>query len=455
MNPDADYRAQKKAYAQRLQHGTVEDGRLSPDQYPPSLGYSTGSDTEEDSPSAGDYVENDSYDQDTLLYYGNEDNQPSPEELKIPENRERLEWHSMLANVLMGDVVRQEKKRMIGATEQHGDNTLQAEVWVGVRARCCDRTIPAQRRMIEDQRSRVLSLIEGIIDFEIKGEAEVGKSPRDQVEDMVKEIEKVERLYPTRQALQAAQPRAASEAFNVSCDAVISWHNITALINTELGILQAWVGNEELDFSKPRERLSGEGNLTDESSFIDRILKEDGLKSLQGKSSLLIGVDRVINKAKKTLIENANTFAKKHLPPYIEELLTLINFPSRLVQEFIRIRLSYTKNTKDLATQGVMMAEQMISQFQILLNLAVKIKEAYMIVSQPEPGWDLPPCIDENFDSVVLDALRFYFKMLNWKLSANKNTFKEAEILEQEWGFSMELGRHFEGGDVEVAEQFR
>ncbi|KAK5001798.1 Suppressor of Sensor Kinase (SLN1), partial [Cryomyces antarcticus] len=100
------------------------------------------------------------------------------------------------------------------------------------------------------------------------------------------------------------------------------------------------------------------------------------------------------------------------------------------------------------------MAEQMIAQFQILLNLAVKIKEGYTVISQPEPGWDLPPCIDENFDLVVVDALKFYFKMLNWKLSANKNTFKEAEILEQEWGFSNELGRHLEGGDVEVAEQF-
>ena len=119
------------------------------------------------------------------------------------------------------------------------------------------------------------------------------------------------------------------------------------------------------------------------------------------------------------------------------------------------MRLSYAKKIKDPAQQGIMMAEQMISQFQILLNLATRIKEAYTIVSQPEPGWEPPPCIEENFDMVVLDALKFYFKMLNWKLSANKNTFKEAEILEQEWEFSNKLGRRLEGGDVEVAEQFR
>ena len=41
-----------------------------------------------------------------------------------------------------------------------------------------------------------------------------------------------------------------------------------------------------------------------------------------------------------------------------------------------------------------------------------------------------------------------------WKLGGNKNARKEAEVLEQEWKFSNEIGRHLVGGDVEVAEQF-
>ncbi|THX63869.1 hypothetical protein D6D05_10409 [Aureobasidium pullulans] len=40
---------------------------------------------------------------------------------------------------------------------------------------------------------------------------------------------------------------------------------------------------------------------------------------------------------------------------------------------------------------------------------------------------DLPPCIDENFDRIVIDL---------------------------EWTFCNELGRHLEGGDVKVVEQF-
>lgn len=459
VNPEADYRAQKKAYVQRLQQDAPNGGFLQSD-YPPSLGYSTGSETDDESSNTTEYVD-DPYDNpEAMMLYSNDDNIPSAEELQIPANRERLEWHSMLSNVLTGDVVRQEKKRLNGATDQASDKSLKGEVWLGIRARVCGRAIPAQRRMIEDQRSKIPAILEEIITFEIKGEAEAGKGPREQVEDVVRKIERVENVYPARSELELAHPRAGSVPYQDACEALISWHNTTALINTELAILQSWVGNDELDFQKPRERHSADTRLSDDASFIDRILKEDGLKSLRfnehdGENrGLLGGVQRVIEKAKSTLIENASAFASKHLPPYIEELLTLINFPSRLVQEIIRVRLSYAKKMKESAQQGMMLAEQLITQFRILLNLAMKTKDAYMLISQPEPGWDLPPCIDENLDAVVLDALKFYFKMLNWKLTANKNTFREAEVLEQEWEFSSELGKHFEGGDVEVAEQF-
>ncbi|KAI9801034.1 MAG: hypothetical protein M1825_003569 [Sarcosagium campestre] len=451
-DPNAQYRAQEKAYMQRLRQEPGE--YFANESFTPSVGYSTGSENEDESPSSDIHFDNDPYDQEVMLYYGNEDMQPSEEELKIPENRERLEWHSMLASVLTGDVVKQEKKRLKGTWDQKGDNSLKAEIWIGVRAKVCGRPVAAQRRLIEQGRASLDPIIESIISFEIKGETEAGKPPVQQVQAVVKKIEQCESLYPTRTALEAAKPRTASEAYRTSCDAVLAWHSTTEHINTELAILQKWVGNEELDFGKAKARLPGSSDLTDDSSFLDRILKEDGLKSLQGDHSMLLRVNEVIRKAKKALIEHASAFATRHLPPYIEELLTLLNFPSRLIEEVIRMRLSYAKKMKEFSQQNTMMADQLISQFQILLRLAVQIKQEYIELSLPEPGWELPPCIDDNFDYVVVDALKFYFKMLNWKLSGNKNTFKEAEILESEWEFSNDIGRYLDGGDVEVAEQF-
>ena len=452
-NPDAQYRAQEQAYIQQLRADRKEYFGSEP--YTPSLVYSTDSEADENSPSSEAHFENDAYDQESQLFYNVEDILPSAEELlQQPEKRERFEWHSMLASVLKGDVVKQEKQRLIGTTERKDDKAMNNEIWIGVRARVCGRNIAAQKRLIEEGRTGVGTDIEAIIAFEIKGETEAGKCAKDQVYDVVQSIERCENLYPTQKEFKEVNNRAASKEYSASCDAVIAWHNTTELINTELAILQSWVGNEELDFARTRARSPSGTGLNDESSFLDRILKEDGLKSLQGKTSMLLGVEQVISKAKITLMENAEAFLNRHLPPYMEELLTLINFPSRLIQEIIRLRLQYAKKMKDPAQQGSMMAEQIIAQFRILLKLAVQIKQEYINISQPEVGWDLPPCIDDNFDSIVLDALRFYFKMLNSKLVINKNTFKEAEILESEWDFCNEIGRSLDGGDVEVAEQF-
>ena len=447
QDPGASYRAQEKAYVQRLRQDQPIE-YFEP--YTPSVDYE--SDTEDESPSEA-HFENDPFDQETLMFYGNDNVQPTAEDMAVPENRERLEWHGMLASVLTGDVVRQEKRRLIGATDKQGEN-LYNEIWLELRSKVTGRSLAAQKRMIEDTRVTVDNMLDEIIRFQVQGESEAGKPPIDQVRDIVKKIEKCEGLYPSRMALEVANKRAGSPQYHITCDAVISWHNTTELINTELGILQSWVGNAELDFNKAKERSPSGNGLSDESSFIDRLLKEDGLRSLQGDKSILLGVSKVIMKAKNTFIENSEAFAKRHLPPYIEELLTLINFPSRLIEEIIKFRLQYARKMKDSAQHNAMMMEQMISQFQILLKLAIRIKQEYLAISQPEAGWDLPPCIDEAFDQVVLDALKFYFKMLNWKLGGNKNTFKEAEVLEQEWDFSNEIGRHLQGGDIEVAEQF-
>ena len=77
------YHAQERAYVQRIRQDAMDNELI--DAHTPELDYTESSENDEDSPITGDYVE-DPYDQETLLYYGNEDMQPSVEELKIPEN---------------------------------------------------------------------------------------------------------------------------------------------------------------------------------------------------------------------------------------------------------------------------------------------------------------------------------------------------------------------------------
>ena len=173
--------------------------------YTPSLGYSTESDTDDESPTSEVHFDNDAYDQETLLFYGNDDLQPTVEDLKDPANRERLEWHGMLASVLTGDVVRQEKKRLIGASEKQGEDSLKAEIWLGIRSKICGRTLAAQRRIVEDGRATLDVTLEEITKFQVQGESEAGKPPIQQVRDVVKKIEKCESLVSFSDCLSQQQ----------------------------------------------------------------------------------------------------------------------------------------------------------------------------------------------------------------------------------------------------------
>ncbi|KAK5154041.1 Suppressor of Sensor Kinase (SLN1), partial [Cryomyces antarcticus] len=75
-NPNAEYRAQEKAYVQRIRQDAPDSNDFfNTEPRTPSLGYSTESETDDESPSTADYPD-DQYDQETLLYYGNDDMQP-------------------------------------------------------------------------------------------------------------------------------------------------------------------------------------------------------------------------------------------------------------------------------------------------------------------------------------------------------------------------------------------
>ncbi|TGJ80492.1 hypothetical protein E0Z10_g8270 [Xylaria hypoxylon] len=469
-DPGDKFRDQEPAYLRMMRQDPPPSSYFDPQT--PSVDYSD-EESEGETPSS-ESVFDDRFNDETIMFQNLiDDTQPTEDDMRDPANRERLEWHGMLAAVLTGDVVKQEKRRLLGTSEFQGAKTAhKADLWLGIRSKTVGRSFALQRRMIDEARGNLDRLIDEITRFEVQGETEAGKPAVEQIADIVKKIEKCESLYPSWKTLGQAHPTATSPAFQETCDAVLSWYNTNEMINTELSILKSWVGNDELDFHKKTAQSPSTNSLNNETSFLDRLLKEDGLTSLHDDSdeatkqehalktktlvrrSMLAPISSTIAKAKETLIMNSVAFHKRHLPPYIEEILTLISFPSRLIEEIISVRVTYARKMRETTQQTPILQDQMLSQFELLLKLAIRIKQETLMVSQPQPGWQLPPCIDESFDQVVLDALKYYFKLLNWKLSRNKNTFKEAEILSQEWEFANEIGRYLLKGDIEVAEQF-
>ncbi|KAJ2894909.1 uncharacterized protein MKZ38_007106 [Zalerion maritima] len=431
------------------------------------------SDSEGETPSSeGPF--SDQYDGEGILFSNIfENNEPTDEDLEDPSMRGRLEWYGMLQTVLTGDVVRQEKKRLIGTSGMEDIKTPQyaEELWLGVKAKSCGRTLAVQRKMVEDARSSLDGSIDIITGFKVTGTIQAGgKSHVEQMMDVRARIEKAESLYPSLKAL-AESHTSIHSSFWESYEAIMAWHNTSNIINTQLQILRRWVGNESLDFKQTKPLSPSANGIGDESSFLDRILKEDGLKSFHDEEEpekeekvqdkkkirtkpMLPCITEVVWKVKEATVEFHEAFDKRHFPSYDEDLLLLLTFPTRLIEDIIKVRLAYAKKVKESAQQNTLMQDQMIGQFQLLLKLAIKIKGEYNVLSKTEPGWELAAPLDDSYDQVVLDALKYYFKMLNWKLSSNKNTFKEAELLFQEWEFVNEVGNHLQRGPINVAEHF-
>ncbi|BFZ60124.1 Suppressor of Sensor Kinase (SLN1) [Saitoella coloradoensis] len=448
-DPNAQYQAQEEAYVQKLQQDPDND------YFEAGLGRLQLNDIDDDDEGDLSDVDGDVLFNDPDLDPRTEDLMselaPSDAALDAPESRERLEWQTMLASVLTGEVVKSEKKRISGAANTEEEANLRTELWLGIRAKVYGRALVDQRRFVEEARAQLDNVLQEVVTFQVQGSDVTEKSPQQQVEDLLMRVEKCEALYPSRSAIMASNTTYASPDFQYNLDALVAWSTVTRSIQTQIRILRNWIGNQELDLTRPIDVAPAPG-INDESSFIERILKENGLQRTFQKRTLAT-LNALINKAKVNLVENAKAFAKMHLPPYLDELLLLVNFPTKLIEEALRLRLAYAKKLRD---PTMIMVDQMVEDFQLFMSLAVRIKNEYTEMSKPEPGWDLPPCIDDNYDSVLLDALKFYFRLLHLKLGSGSKSvyFKEAEILEAEWDYLNDICRYIEGGDLQVAEQF-
>ncbi|KAK9468848.1 hypothetical protein V1512DRAFT_285107 [Lipomyces arxii] len=379
----------------------------------------------------------------------------SPEELENPKNRERLEWQAMLSAVLTGEVVRSEKRKL-QTSNSTSKSSSDPQLWIELRAKVCGRSLALQKKILEDSRKQVDHVLEELMTFHILGKDESSETPEEQIKSLLRRLDKCQNLWHSSSAMHVAKPVTASAEFSSRYEALIAWVTISESVHSQIDVLKKWTGNDDLDLTRvPTTDESGEA-MNEAVSFIERIFKESDIAKIF-ESKVLATLGPLIAKAKKTSIEQGALFAQMHLPSYLEELLILLNFPTRLIQEIIRTRLVYARK---LMNPTMMMIDQMIDVFKVSIQLAVDIKKAYFELSAPERGWELPTVIDENFDFVFLDGLGFYLELLNRKLLGGAKTrsyfkaFREAEFVEGEWNFLKEVGRYVDGADIEVAEQF-
>ncbi|KAK9471297.1 uncharacterized protein V1510DRAFT_420609 [Dipodascopsis tothii] len=390
-------------------------------------------------------------------------NQPkrlSQEDIDVPKNKERLEWQAMLSSVLTGEVVRSEKRKLqtneTSQKQPEDERWLQIrlDLWMEIRAKVCGRSLAAQRRVIQTLRQSADKVIEDVLAFEVLPADRCDKTADTQIAEVLGRIKDVESFWLSNQAMHRDKPATASPEFVTRSEALVAWVTVTDSLRDQISALKLWIGNDALDLTRAPERQLTEG-IADGVSFVERIFKESNMEEIF-KSKVLATLHPLIMKTKMTAIHYRVTFEQMRLPSFIDDLVTLLMFPTKLIQEIISTRLSFARK---LENTSLMMIDQMLDMFKTSMRLAIEIKTDFKSLSTPEPGWELNATIDEDFDYVFLQGLQFYLEQLHKKLLGGLRvrrifkSFREAELLEADWNFLKGLGTYIDGADVEVAEQ--
>ncbi|CAH1766854.1 11183_t:CDS:2, partial [Entrophospora sp. SA101] len=364
--------------------------------------------------------------------------------LSAEMQKERKNWQSFLSSVLTGEVIMTEKQRISSSNSHQNANNFY-QIWLEIRATTHNHSLSEEKQILNEKKHQVDAVLKEIINFQVRP----GNVPAlDQVAVLLQKVDACESLYPSRKVMMSEKPLYKSERFQHSIDALNSWLTITRSLQDQLKILQNWTGSENLEITRPKDSPADAEN----PSFLERILKENSLKQTFEKK-ILSTLNSLLSKAKCIMIENADTFAKMKLPSYINKLQQLSHFPTKFMEECMKLLLEISGHLTD---PTLLMIQQRMDDFRISLILACQIKHQYLELIKPEPGWEIPQLIDENYNTVLLQSLKFYLRLLQWKFKGGCKTvfFKEVEILENEWLFLSDISRDIAGGDIVVAEQF-
>ncbi|WWD03772.1 hypothetical protein V865_001828 [Kwoniella europaea PYCC6329] len=411
------------------------------------------------------------------------------------EKQERLDWQGMLESVLTSDVLKIEEARISQAmpTESFREEFGQS-LWWQIRAKLRGRTEAEEKRRVQERRARVVdTVLEEVATFKArsyiptitneldgtskKEDKDLGPqhTALEQVNLMLAKLAAIKALYPNLAAMRADKPTYASSEFRAKTDALTAWSTVVTALQIQLGLLQKWTGSDDLDITKPnttKEKaltdkstytyhpLDSQGgnamtagrDAADDSSFLDRVMKEDNLQRMFERRAFIDLINLVRN-AKETVISYLPIFEEQNLPDFQYELVGLIGFPGRLIIEALKVRLDAASRLVD---PNPMVVSDFIENLRLSISLAVLIRKQYDEIIAPDDDgrWKVPHCLPPEYNDVMLDAMRAFFKLLHWRLRGvgRGSYFKETEVLEDEGPFLYEAAEAIEGGDMVVAE---
>ncbi|TBU34931.1 kinase [Dichomitus squalens] len=390
-----------------------------------------------------------------------------PIEPQSLEDRERLEWQTMLASVLAGDVLKAENTRIAVAlnSSSEEENNPRSGIWLGIRARLHGRTVEEERRKLEERRLRTVKpVIEEVLNFRVQDPPAGSTEGREtyalqQVNAVLRRLEIAHSLYPSLRAFYIDCQSAVDVEFQSRCDTLNTWSTVLTSLRQLLGTLRKWTGSETMDVSQPSshpptpslrysENANGGG-----TTFVERFLKEESIQRQFEKGSMTT-IHALVGTTRDAHVNLAPMFKKMNLPSFEQELVPLVSFLTNLAQAVLRVRLAYAQKLKN---PDVLIIDQMTDDLKVKIGFACTLKRQYEAFLVPDPGgnWRLPPCISADYDSTILESLTFFFKLIHWKLKSGTKGihFKETDVIEAQWATFNDVSLTIPGGATLVAEQ--
>ncbi|KAJ3559603.1 hypothetical protein NM688_g243 [Phlebia brevispora] len=391
-----------------------------------------------------------------------------PIEPQTMEDRERLEWQAMLASVLAGDVLKSENTRIVAAlrSSMDEDSNLRTNLWLGIRAKVHGRTEAEEKRRLEDRRLRTVdAIVKEVLAFRVSDVPEGSQiSPADhalrQVNAILRKLDIVYSLYPSLRAFYNDYRAASETEFQARCDTLNTWSTVITSLRQQISLLRKWTGSETLNVTQPTSNgttsLAGV-HPTGESSagtpFVERLLKEEAMQRQFEKGSMTT-IHALVGTTRDAHVNLAPMFKEMNLPSFEQELVPLVSFLTNLAQAVLRVRLDYAQKLKN---PDILIIDQMTEDLKVKIGFACTLKRQYEAFLLPDPGgnWKLPPCISDDYESVILEALTFFFKLIHWKLKSGAKAiyFKETDVIEAQWATFSDVSLTVAGGASLVAEQ--
>ena len=391
-----------------------------------------------------------------------------PIEPETLEDRERLEWQTMLASVLEGEVLKSENTRIAGTlnSSSEEENSLRANLWLGIRARVHGRSVEEERRRLEERRLRTVdAIIKEVLAFRVDDlPLESTESPAThalgRVNALLHRLDIAYSLYPSLRALHQDHASAGEPAFQARCDTLNTWSTVITSLRQLLSVMRKWTNSENLDVTQPTTTPSstlppgqGQGETAHGTTFVDRMLKEESVQRQFEKGSMTT-IHALVGTTRDAHVNLAPMFREMNLPSFEKELVPLVSFLTNLAQAVLRVRLDYAQKLKN---PDVLIIDQMTEDLKVKIGFACTLKRQYEAFLIPDPGgnWKLPPCISDDYDSVILEALTFFFKLIHWKLKSGVKGiyFKETDVIEAQWATFNDVSLTIPGGASLVAEQ--